>query len=222
MKPIGQEDKQSLKDMVINEIKQYIIDEKLQAGDKLPTERKFTDMFQVSRSVVREALSYLENVGIIYVRQGRGSFVQESNISQLLNSFFFLWKINNKQLSEVLRLRIVFECHAIDEIIQTKNDRAIEQLKENLAKAAQHTSNEARQEADTAFHETLLKSTNNSLLIQMTSVISSYFNEMNHIQLDDQSYEKIIHEHEEIVTAIEDGNHTLAKELLTLHINRQA
>lgn len=42
----------SLKQTVVQKIKDYIIAESLQVGDKLPTERKLAESYQVSRSVV--------------------------------------------------------------------------------------------------------------------------------------------------------------------------
>src|SRR5690625_6520919 len=90
MKPIQTTERMSLKQQVIQAVKQYIVDEEVKAGDKLPTERKLAEMFGVSRSVIREAMSYLENTGVIRVRQGQGAFLNESNIDKLLDNFFFL------------------------------------------------------------------------------------------------------------------------------------
>ena len=95
MKPILPTERRSLKQQTIEAIKQYIIEEGLRANDKLPTERKLVTMFGVSRSVVREALSYLENTGVIRVRQGQGAFLNASNIDKVLENFFFLWNIND-------------------------------------------------------------------------------------------------------------------------------
>ena len=70
-------------------------------GDKLPTEREMCDVFQVSRTTVRQALSEMENDGWVRRIQGRGTFVQqprqrgEKKFEQLLNS--------NYSFSEELR-----------------------------------------------------------------------------------------------------------------------
>jgi len=218
MEPIQTSERQSLKQMMIREIKQYIMDNQLRAGDKLPTERKLTELFGVSRSVVREALSYLENVGILYVRQGQGSFLQESNIENLLNSFFFLWKINNQNVEEILSLRIIFECHAIDEIVQQNSEEAIRALEDLLDETASVKEEIERREADIRFHQALLHATNNSLLIQMTNVISHYFFQMEHVQLTDDAYHILREEHREIVSAMKANDAMTAKKLLTAHI----
>lgn len=50
----------------------------LPAGSKLPTENEITRQHQVSRAVVREALSQLQAAGLVQSRQGLGTFVLET------------------------------------------------------------------------------------------------------------------------------------------------
>ena len=47
----------------------------LQAGDKLPTEAAIMEEFEVSRTVVREAISKLQAAGLVETRHGIGTFV---------------------------------------------------------------------------------------------------------------------------------------------------
>src|SRR5690625_1036294 len=117
MKPIQTTERMSLKQQVIQAVKQYIVDEEVKAGDKLPTERKLAEMFGVSRSDIREAMSYLENTGVIRVRQGQGAILNESNSDKLLDNFFFLWQVNKGHIREILGLRLIFESSAIDDIV---------------------------------------------------------------------------------------------------------
>ena len=42
--------------LVKEELKKYIIDSELKAGDIIPTELEFADKFEVSRTIIREAL----------------------------------------------------------------------------------------------------------------------------------------------------------------------
>lgn len=219
MKPIKLEEKKSLKQTMIKEIKQYIINNNLKAGDKLPTERAFTELFGVSRSVIREALSYLENVGIIRVRQGQGAFLQESNIENLLNSFFFLWEINNTNINEVLSLRIIFECSAVDEIISQDNQQAISLLKQLVNESKNITDPKLWKQADIDFHYLLLESTNNELFTQMTNVITHYFFRIEHVELSFEEYQVLVEQHKQIIEAIVNKDAILAKFLLTKHIH---
>lgn len=60
---------------IINYIKQYIKKNQLNEGDKLPSENKLAEQFEVNRNVVRSALSHLSAQGHIYSEKGRGFFV---------------------------------------------------------------------------------------------------------------------------------------------------
>ncbi|MEB4887675.1 FadR/GntR family transcriptional regulator [Priestia megaterium] len=219
MEPINLSDRKSLKQTVIQEIKQYIIDHQLKAGDKLPTERKFMEVFGVSRSVVREALSYLENTEVIRVRQGQGAFLNESNIENLLNNFFFLWQINNGNIRDILGLRAIFEASAIDEIIMKDRTEEIATLEKMVEESMRATTVEAFREADILFHKQILKATQNQLFIQMTSMITSYFFQVKHIHMTVAEYKASMDEHMEIVKMLKEKDAAKAKSILTKHIN---
>lgn len=220
MEPIKASEKQSLKQRVIEGMKQYIIDSELTSGDKLPTERAFTELFDVSRSVIREALSYLENIGILRIRQGQGAFINESNIEKLMDSFFFLWQINHKNIREVLGLRVIFECSAIDEIIVQNNHQAIKKLKRTIETMEQSNDPEIWRQSDVDFHQQLLQSTQNELFIQMTNMITNYFFQVQHIELSAEETKQTMKEHYLIIEAIEANDGLRAKEILTKHINQ--
>jgi GntR family transcriptional regulator len=51
-------------------------------GDLLPSEAQLCEQFDVSRTVVRQALKDLAHEGLLYCRKGKGSFVAESKISE--------------------------------------------------------------------------------------------------------------------------------------------
>lgn len=221
MEPISNTERKSLKQTVIQEIKSYIIEHQLSEGDKLPTERKFTEMYGVSRSVVREALSYLENTGVISIRQGQGATLSRSNIDKLLSNFFFLWKINGGDFEEILSLRMIFESSAIDEIIKNDDPEQFEQLESIFNWMDEVNSAEAFREMDQQFHEQLLKATGNELFIQMTSIITSYFFEIApSIELSSREIEAMLSEHREIVERIIDKDAENAKKLLTGHLSK--
>ena len=60
------------------QLKNAILDGEYKAGDKLPSERELIELFQVSRTVVREAIKSLEAGGLVEIRQGAtgGAFVK--------------------------------------------------------------------------------------------------------------------------------------------------
>lgn len=202
---------QSLKSQVLQEIKQYILDKGMTEGDRLPTERAFTEIYGVSRSVVREALSYLEHTGVIETVQGRGTVIKAPDISSLVEGFLFSFQVANGSKNDLLSLRIIFECAAIEEIV--KLDKDISELKAIVNEdVINHYEN------DKAFHQTLLSATGNVLFEQLSSVIQSYFyhieeegKEINYIQTNEM--------HKKIIEAIANKDVQLAKELMTTHLS---
>lgn len=54
-----------------------------QLGDKLPSEREFSEQLNVSRITARQAIEALLESGLIYREQGRGTFVAEPRMRHL-------------------------------------------------------------------------------------------------------------------------------------------
>lgn len=65
-------------EQVASQIVQYIADEHLQKGDRLPPERKMCELLQVSRSSVREGIRGLELLQYLESRHGGGTYVAET------------------------------------------------------------------------------------------------------------------------------------------------
>jgi GntR family transcriptional regulator len=55
----------------------------LQPGDQLPTETQLSNTYHVSRITARRAVENLTQQGMVYSRQGKGSFVAERRIRDL-------------------------------------------------------------------------------------------------------------------------------------------
>ena len=65
------ENKRLLYSKLSDKIYQYIKDENLRPGDKLPGERKLAAEWKVSRPSLREAIRELENQGIVHAEVGK-------------------------------------------------------------------------------------------------------------------------------------------------------
>ena len=70
-------------DVIIRQIKDLLISGQLKPGDKLPPERKLSEIFGVGRTHVRDAIRRLEFYGILKTRPQSGTFVAAIGISAL-------------------------------------------------------------------------------------------------------------------------------------------
>ena len=60
--------------------------QKLLPGDKLPPERQLADLLEVSRPSLREALHILQAQGLVQIKHGQGTYVQEPVVAQELRA----------------------------------------------------------------------------------------------------------------------------------------
>lgn len=71
-------------DLIHNDIKNGVYQE----NDKLPSERKLCEIYNVSRITIREALNHLEKEQFIKRIHGKGSFVLGSQYTQFLDNLY--------------------------------------------------------------------------------------------------------------------------------------
>ncbi|KAA3644717.1 MAG: GntR family transcriptional regulator [Chloroflexi bacterium] len=69
---------------VIDALNDYVESNKFPPGHQLPGEAELCRTFDVSRTVIRQALQELEYKGLIYRSKGRGTFVAEPKIHESL------------------------------------------------------------------------------------------------------------------------------------------
>lgn len=70
---------QPLYQKIFADLREAIATGELAPGSQLPTEKELSESYQVSRITSKRALTELEQAGLIYRVQGKGSFVKSSN-----------------------------------------------------------------------------------------------------------------------------------------------
>jgi GntR family transcriptional repressor for pyruvate dehydrogenase complex len=68
--------KRRLSEYAIDQLRKFIVNNNLEEGSKLPSERELVDKLQISKGSIREALRILEITGLVDVRPGKGIFVR--------------------------------------------------------------------------------------------------------------------------------------------------
>lgn len=64
-----------LSEYAVTEIRKFILNNNIEEGSPLPSERELLAKLQISRGTLREALRILEISGVVKVRPGKGTFV---------------------------------------------------------------------------------------------------------------------------------------------------
>lgn len=77
-------------EFIANEMRYYFIKNNIREGDKLPSEREFSEQFGVHRVTVRSAYNILGEEGVIEIREHSGRYMGHTRIStnlQQIKSF---------------------------------------------------------------------------------------------------------------------------------------
>ncbi len=92
---------------VVDQIRDAILEGRLNPGDMLPPERELRETFNVSRGTLREALRVLEHMGIIEIKLGTGGgiSVKQAGIDQLKESLTLLIRSGTLPISEIGEFR---------------------------------------------------------------------------------------------------------------------
>ncbi|MFJ7646019.1 FadR/GntR family transcriptional regulator [Lysinibacillus sp. NPDC097279] len=98
---------------IVQQLRQLIRMEKIQAGEKLPSERVLSERLGVGRSSVREALRSLELLGLIETRHGGGTFLASTHKHQLVEVLSMFILEDEKSKKDVELTRQIHEKEAI-------------------------------------------------------------------------------------------------------------
>ena len=117
-----------LQSEIIRYIQEYIEENHLEAGDRLPSQGQLIQMMGVSRTSLREAMKTLEARQIIKVQNGKGIFVNENKDSAMLNLLDFARE--KEKLLDTLEVRRVLEQEILRMVIHRAAPEEIQELGE--------------------------------------------------------------------------------------------
>ncbi|MCJ7737075.1 MAG: FadR family transcriptional regulator [Anaerolineae bacterium] len=155
-----------LSDQVLLQIESAIISGKLVPGQRLPSERKLSEIFGVGRSVVREATRALEQKGLVAIRHGLGVFVSPNVDHVLSETLRMLITMQDPAFLEVYEVRSVLEVATVAFVAQraTEEDFIILQYCLTDMESANKNNDVAQYvAADLAFHLALGEASHNKL-----------------------------------------------------------
>lgn len=200
------------------EIRGYIIENELKAGDLLPTEQAMCQMLGVSRNVLREAIKSMELMGMIQSCPGRGTEVKEFNLDFIFQNVLFFTVGEEKQaIREMLAIRKRIELSYMREAYLALSSEDIRNIRESLeaikAKWQQHIFFHAD---DKAFHMILFKHLNNGVL---NSLLEAIWAVDENFQPEEKSkhLDNTIGKHEAIVVALEQHDYDAFAKAMEAH-----
>ncbi|RKQ96351.1 DNA-binding FadR family transcriptional regulator [Kushneria sinocarnis] len=218
--------RQNLSAYVVSALEEMIQQEQLKVGDRLPTESQLGEMFDVSRTVVREAVSHLKSRGMVETRRGIGAFVLRRHAS---TSFMTegLSLETASEIVQVLEFRIPIETEAAGLAAARRTPEDIAALEDNLARFARSIGDRhlAKQE-DFEFHRLIGAACRNHVYLRFYDFFGETMVPRSHVEdlgaRDEviRYLENVLEEHRAIYRAIVDQAGDRARQAMQDHLGR--
>lgn len=222
--PVKQIRKKSVPEEIIHELQNLIDAGHLKPGSKLPGERDFAKMLNVSRPSLREALRSLSLIGIIENRHGSGTYLATSATQSPIEPFSIILSIKKGVITEIFEARESLEGTAAELAAQRSTaedfanmEKALEEMKSNIGDPVKYS------EAELQFHKAVINGGKNRIIADlMDKVYKLLVNTRNLVRQyssDPESYLiKDLKNHHDIFKYIKDGNKRMARKKMLGHM----
>lgn len=196
---------------VVEQLGSEIVGGNLPPGARIETV-ELVPRFQVSRTVVREALRVLEAKGLIAARPRAGTMVRPHADWNVLDSDVIRWRAfgpdAHAQFEELLDLRGAIEPLAARKAATSKGSTTeMTEALERMTIAVSKQDQDAFTDADVAFHHALLISSGSRTLRRFVEPIESAIRARHRLNLMPEVIsDQVLHSHASIIEAVQSGD----------------
>jgi GntR family transcriptional regulator, transcriptional repressor for pyruvate dehydrogenase complex len=159
-------------DIIIEQIKELITSGQLNPGDKLPSERKLSEAFNIGRTHVRDAIRKLEFYGILKTLPQSGTVVAGIGMTALEGLISDVLQLENTDFNSLVETRVILEI----EIAKLATNRRTEEDLVELEKALNKYYKKANKgeeaiDEDMMFHLKIAEASHNKVLKSLMLII---------------------------------------------------
>ncbi|HSI81810.1 MAG TPA: FadR/GntR family transcriptional regulator [Solirubrobacterales bacterium] len=213
----------ALKERVISQLTRLIEDGDLHPGDQLPSERELSEELQVSRGTVREAVQFLQAVGLVEIRHGAGTFVRLAADPGKLRGEWREWTIrHSERIRDLLEIRRGLEPFAAElaaERVQPEDLEAMEDALAQMEPVVSRPNVTALVQADAAFHHAVCAASGNPALTEFADALGEQLMRERGATWDlPDRPKRSLAEHRAIYEAIRDRDPKLARDSVLQHL----
>jgi DNA-binding FadR family transcriptional regulator len=205
--------------LVEQQLREFIVNNKLVPGHRLPSESELSSELGVSRTAIREGFKSLEAVGVINAHQGKGRFVSKFDSGAIADNLAISLTLDRPRLQEVLEIRKALETGFLSQAASLLNEEDFEAL-ERLVRRMNLKVKEPTTfiQEDMEFHRILFRKLNNRVLLNILEMFWKLFGQVE--EGTEHSVDQLteaVNQHRVIVAALRKGNVSRAKNLLEVH-----
>ncbi|HEX8779444.1 MAG TPA: FadR/GntR family transcriptional regulator [Rhodanobacter sp.] len=167
----------NLHGQVVQELGRLIVGGEIAPGENLPREELLAERMNVSRTALREAMKVLSAKGLIESRQKTGTRVRDTLHWNQLDADVLAWRCASMPtedfVEKLVEMREVIEPAAAAAAARRRDAAQLARIGTAYEAMAAAADLEAWSAADLAFHEAVLRATNNELMTSLFSVIET-------------------------------------------------
>lgn len=206
--------------LVSEQLAAAISEARLPPGAKLPSERELGTQLGVSRTVVREAISYLAAKGLLEIRPGSGVSVAHARPDIVSESLaLFLRRKGPLDADKLQEVRETLEIAAVRFATQRASDSQLVDISRIHERMLNIGGPEAAADADVQFHRSIAAATNNELFLVLIDSVGDVLLEMRLATMGQQERIRAAREqHKKIVDAMALRDVAAAVEAMRQHL----
>ncbi|ATU95778.1 FadR/GntR family transcriptional regulator [Phyllobacterium zundukense] len=217
--------RETLTGQLVKAVADRIMSGHYKRGERLPTEQDMIGEFNVSRTVVREAIANLKAKGLVHTQQGIGAFV----LKEIPAAPFRIEEDNLELVEEiigVMELRISIELEAAALAALRRDDSDLDRIKTALDLMNEAIErDESSIHADLEFHRAIASATKNRHFLSMFNYLGELLIPRTRLQthrlngLPQREYlERVNREHDQIYQSIKAQDVEGARAAMRLHL----
>ena len=207
---------------IITQIREMIIDGHLKPGNRLPPERKLSEIMGVNRHTLREALKALEYMGVVQGKAGIGTIINNVGQDVLVDRISIATLFSPHQfLFELLEIRKIMEPGIAAIASERATGEDLARMSKSIIQMESDLKTDDRSDAYISFHLTLAETTRNTTIVRlMEPLMSMQLQYREGVRQIKGRRSKSLKEHKHIYKAVKNRKPEEAKTAMTQHISQ--
>ena len=152
-------------EIVIDSIKEQIMNQELVLGQGLPPEREISEKLGVSRKI-------LTVMGVVSSRQGAGNYISGNFKGYMVDAFSMMFMLDQLDYDQINQIRIGLEMQAYALAVKNAETKDIIELQEYVNALDQSTDDEEKTIYDKKIHYAIAKASGNVLIVNILDALS--------------------------------------------------
>ena len=160
-------------------------------GSKLPNENELSKALEVSRTTLREAISFLVAQGVLEIRRGNGTFVAEELPAAGMDLSSLTGLRARERARDLFEMRLIFEPATVALACQRASMEELQQIQKKAERMEQIAAAGGDWPlADQEFHWAIIRASHNEYMRRLYPIINNAVNDLMQLAQNRQRMEE--------------------------------